>query len=302
MAANARPTIRRTIMEQRSEEWFEARKCRVTGSVVGAILGLNSWMTADDVMRQMVRQYHGAEREFKGNVATEYGSFHENGAGRDYELETGNRIEDCGFFVHEDWLGASPDGLLDNGGLIEIKCPYSLRDNKHPIFKTPEQQPHYYAQMQIEMLCANRMWCHFYQWTPFATSLETVFRDDEWLIHNVPILRKFYDDYLIERQPIHAKKYLEDKVNQVNTLRAKKLVTDYMELTELIKQAEEKKKAVLSEMVAICGERDSEIHGHKLTKVSRQGAVAYAQVVKEHCKGVDLEQYRGKPTESWKFS
>ena len=59
-------------MEQRSKEWFKARKGRVTGSMVGAVLNINPWMSANDAMRSMVRAFHGAESEFRGNIATEY--------------------------------------------------------------------------------------------------------------------------------------------------------------------------------------------------------------------------------------
>jgi exodeoxyribonuclease (lambda-induced) len=290
------------MIEQRSPEWFAARKGRITASVCGAILGLNHWMSPDDLMRQMVREWHGAEREFKGNAATEYGAFHEDGAITQYEMETGQSVEQCGFYTHDELLGASPDGLLDNGGLIEVKCPYGLRDNKYPQFKTPEQQPHYYAQMQIEMLCANRIWCHFYQWAPHATRLDTVFMDDEWLIHNVPVLRKFYDQFLEERKPENSAKYLEDKVQEVDTLRAKKLAAEYLEICEAIKLAEQRKKDVLSELVAICEERNSVINGHKLTKVKRAGSVSYAKVVKDHLPMLDLAPYTGKETEYWRLS
>ena len=89
-------------MEQRSEEWFEARKGRVTGSVVGGILGMSPYMTRDDVMRSMVRDWHGAESEFTGNVATQWGEFHEPGAVQDFTLETGLAVQPCGFFPHLD--------------------------------------------------------------------------------------------------------------------------------------------------------------------------------------------------------
>ena len=64
--------------EQRSPAWFEKRKGRVTGSIVGAILGLSPYMTRADAMRSMVRAAIGAPSEFTGNVATEYGTMHES--------------------------------------------------------------------------------------------------------------------------------------------------------------------------------------------------------------------------------
>ena len=66
--------------QQQSPEWFQARKGRVTGSMVGAILDIAPYMTRDQALRSMVRAYHGAPSEFTGNVATEYGNKNEEGA------------------------------------------------------------------------------------------------------------------------------------------------------------------------------------------------------------------------------
>ena len=50
---------------------------------------------------------------------------------------------------------ASPDGIVeDEEGytkVLEIKCPFGLRNDKEPVFKSIMEQPHYYAQLQIEM-------------------------------------------------------------------------------------------------------------------------------------------------------
>ena len=93
-------------MEQRSTEWFNARKGRITGSMVGAVLGVNPWSTPDDAMRTMVRSYFGADSEFTGNIATEYGVTNEPNATKDFEMTTGLNVEEVGFLVHvdHDWL------------------------------------------------------------------------------------------------------------------------------------------------------------------------------------------------------
>lgn len=95
--------------EQRSPEWFEKRKRRVTGSTVGGILGLSPYMTRADVMRNMVREALGVEREFTGNVATQYGTNNEAGAIIEWQMETGLQWKPAYFIQHEDWLGSSPD-------------------------------------------------------------------------------------------------------------------------------------------------------------------------------------------------
>ena len=160
-------------MQQRSEEWFEARKGRVTASMVGAILGLSPYMTRDDAMRAMVREAIGEEREFKGNVATEYGTHHEEGALVEYRMETQHEVEVVGFVEFEDWAGVSPDGLIGDKGGVEVKCPYSLRNEDEPVFKLIEEQPHYYAQVQFSLWVTGRAWWHFFQWAPKGTTLRT---------------------------------------------------------------------------------------------------------------------------------
>ncbi len=287
--------------EQRSAEWFEQRKGRVTGSNVGAILGLNSYKTADDVLRQMVREHHGHESEFIGNVATEWGSFNEAGAQAEYTMETGNAVEECGFFVHpeHEWLGASPDGKVNGYGVLEIKCPFGQRAKNPPIFKSAKEQEHYFAQMQIEMACTGAQYCDFYQWAPHGSKLEYVQRDDEWLAWAIPELKAFHARYLSE---LDNPDHLAPKRMEIETLEAERLVQEYEELTDAIDRASERKKEVLARLVEIAKGRDAMVCGHKLTKVERKGSVAYAKALKELAPDADLEKWRGKATASWRLT
>jgi len=288
------------MIEQRTPEWYEARKHRVTGSNVGAILGLSPFMKPKDVMRKMVRDYQNAPSEFTGNAATDYGTFHERIAKMDYELEYNQTITEVGFYTYEDWLGASPDGFLDNETLIEIKCPYGQRDKNPPVFKHLYEQPHYYSQMQIQMFVTNTIACKFYQWSPHGQSLWHVSLMPFWIEENLPKLKTFYDEYLIERELPNAQKYLDDKHVKVTYLND--YVAEYLSLKDQIDALEAKRKDLLSTIVSACDEKDSVIYGHKLTKVTRAGAVSYAKAIKELCPDADLTKYTGKPTEYWKLS
>ena len=165
-------------MEQLSQEWFDARKGRVTGSQIGAILGVNPWSSTQDAMRSILGQ-----STFTGNVATEYGSRNEENAVFDFELETGITIKECGFIVHPeyDWLGASPDGLIGADAIAEIKCPFGLRENPDPEFKSLAHLPHYYAQVQYEMFCSERTTAYFIQWNRFKFDTEMVFFSQQYI-------------------------------------------------------------------------------------------------------------------------
>jgi putative phage-type endonuclease len=277
-----------------------ARTGRVTGSAAGAILGLSQYQTADDVLRRMVRDYHGAEPEFVGNVATEYGSFHESGAITDFEMDAGLTVErNEQFFIHPEynWLGATPDGFVSDGALIEVKCPFGKR--KEGEFKPLEDQPGYYAQMQIEMACTGKMLCYFYQWASHASSAVIVTYEPEWFDRNLPALEAFYQRYLSE---IDNPEHLTPRRVIIENHAAQKLLDEYDQLSDAIERATARKKDVLAELIKMSKERDAEVCGRKLTKVETKGSVSYAKALQKYAPGADLEPFRGNPSTSWRLS
>jgi putative phage-type endonuclease len=285
-------------MEQRTKEWFEARAGRITASSVGAILGHAPYATRDDVMRRMVREYHGAPTEFEGNIATEYGTRNEAGALTEYMMETGNAVEAVGFIKCDDWGGCSPDGLITNSDKgLEIKCPFGLRKDEVPTFKTLAEQPHYYDQVQFSMYVAGKVFWDFYQWSPRGTKLETVSWDGDWMDENLPKLRQFYAEYLAEREEpaIH----LEPKRPIIDTPEAHRIMAEYDQICDALDRAEERKKELLADMVKIAGEKNVVFAGRKLTKIEKAGAIAYGKAVKALMPDADLEPYRGKPSSYW---
>ena len=158
---------------------------------------------------------------------------------------------------------------------------------------------HYFAQVQMEMACSERQWCDFYQWAKHGDSLELVVYDPKWFSDNLPVLLDFYDRYVTALgDPVH----LEDKHKEINTVMAQSLLDEYDQLSATIDDSTARKKEVLSEIVKICKERNSLVCGRKLTLVERKGSIAYAKVVKEHLKDLDLKPYTGKPSEYWKLS
>lgn len=280
------------MIEQRTPEWFAIRKGRITGSAVGAILGLSPFSSRDAVLRRMVREYHGAASEFEGNIATDYGTRNEEGAKREYEIETGKTVIETGFHTFEDWLGASPDGFVDDG-LIEIKCPFGLRNGGE--FKTAKSQPHYWAQMQIQMFVTKTKWCDFYQWTPKETKLERIKFAPKWTAEVLDELKAFWNQYNIIKVK-SPEIYLTDMRMKHDALQ---LLAEYDDMVKAIKDAEERKKELLEKIVEVAGGVDAEINGRKLTLVKKEGAISYSKAIKDLLPDADLESYRGKPTEYW---
>lgn len=280
-------------MEQRSEEWFAARKGRITASMVGAILGHSPNLTRAGAMRRMVRDAHGAEPEFTGNIATRYGEFNEDGAVSEYEMETGNKVQKIGFVAREDWAGCSPDGLINDDGGLEAKCPFGKRDKGDLV--PLADQPHYYDQVQFSLWVTGRKFWHFYQWTSHQSKLECVLPDKTWQDDNLPILRQFHAEFLAEDPAPH----LEAKRVEIDTLEAARIIAEYDQLTEAIENATARKKELLDEMVRQAGGRDAIYGGRNLTKIVKQGSVSYAKAIAELLPRTNLDKWRGKPSEYW---
>lgn len=284
-------------MEQRTEEWFAARKGRITASSVGAILGNAPYATRDDVMRRMVREWVGAPSEHEGNIAMKYGTRNEAGALTEYQMETGNMVQAVGFLTREDWAGCSPDGMIGEHGGLEIKCPFGLRNDEVPQFKTLEKQPHYYDQIQFSLWVTDQDWWHFYQWSPRGTALELVQVSEDWRNENLPRLRQFYAEYLADRE--NPEIHLEPKRQIIDTPEAHRIMAEYDQICDALYRAEERKKELLADMVRIAGEKNAIFAGRKLTKTEKAGAISYAKAIKELLPNADLEKWRGKPSSFW---
>ncbi len=291
-------------IEQRTPEWFAQRKGKITGSAAGAALGVNPYMTPDALIRRLVRLWHGAESEFNGNIATEYGTLHEPIAIMDYINKTGCVIDEVGFIVHpeHEWLGASPDGIATNLNdqkyILEVKCPFGLRNDLLPEFKSLEQQPHYYAQVQIEMACAGIKQAHFYQWNKYGDSLEIVTFNQEWFDDAIIKLLAFYNCFLSE---IDNPEHLNDIVKTIESKQATALLSEYDQLGETIDNATQRQKEIIVELAKIANNKNAIINGRKFSQITRQGAISYAKAIKDLLPGADLSKYQGKPTSYWKL-
>lgn len=288
------------VMKQRTPEWHDARKGRITASAVGAILGNSPHGDSGSVMRRMVREWRGAHSEFTGNVATEYGVQNEPGALIEYRMETGHDIDDVGFITREDWAGCSPDGLIGLLGGVEIKCPFSKRKMEpDENFKPLADQPHYGDQVQFSLWVTGRVWWDFVQWAPGGfMSIERVEPCSKWRGKNLPKLRQFFAEYLHERQH-NAAVYLEPLRVEIDTPDAHRLVAEYDQLSDAMDRAKERRDEVKEAIVALANGRDALLAGRKVTKVQKDGAVSYAKAVKALLPDVDLEPYRGKPSSYW---
>jgi putative phage-type endonuclease len=193
-------------VEQLSKEWFAQRKARITGSIVGAILGISPFADRNDILRAKCREWLGLPSEidiYTADVVFSYGRALESQAVTAFETEYNMKVEHAPLVVHPrfDWLAASPDGYTSDGNIIEIKCPHKFKNVSDPLWQPLAAQPHYYAQVQIELACTGRKYAHFYQFAPLSLRgwHEIIKYNPVWFADVLPDLEEFYYEYLSVR-------------------------------------------------------------------------------------------------------
>lgn len=153
------------MMDQGSDEWFAIRIGKVTASRVADILAkTKSGYSAsrDNYMAQLVcERLTNQKAESFTNAAMQHGTETEPLARAAYEALKDVLVDEVGFVPHPSikMAGASPDGLVGDDGLIEIKCPNTAT---HIDTLLSESVPtKYFTQMQFQMACTGRKWCDF---------------------------------------------------------------------------------------------------------------------------------------------
>ena len=158
------------MIEQGSKEWLELRLGKVTASRITDVLAKGKSgeaLSREDYRYELVVQrLTGNPGESFTNAAMEWGTATEPQARIAYEAQADVFVEQVPFVLHPtiEWFGCSPDGLIGDKGLIEIKCPNSKTHIKYLNAGKPPAK--YVPQMQCQMAVTGRQWCDFVSFDP----------------------------------------------------------------------------------------------------------------------------------------
>lgn len=175
-------------VEQGSPEWFAIRCGKVTASRVADIVARTksgpSASRANYAAQLIAERLTGEVSESYTNAAMEWGTAMEPEARVAYEFLHNSTVAKVGFVLHPkiEMSGASPDGLVGDTGLVEIKCPNTATHIETLISKTVPGK--YLTQMQWQMACTGRAWCDFVSYDPrlpesMRLFVQRVLRDDK---------------------------------------------------------------------------------------------------------------------------
>lgn len=176
------------VPDQKSPAWFAAHYGRLSGSTAAAALGFGSQSA-----RWAWRMVLGIEPD-RDNLFKRWGVENEQHARAAYEALTGQLVLETGFWVHDEfpWLGASPDGLIGDDGLLEVKCPVTALPTRLPV--------EHRIQCLIQLAVTGRKWCDYFAWSHEGHFLVRVFPQGlSGLVHKLEQWRRLY--VLTETEP-----------------------------------------------------------------------------------------------------
>lgn len=204
---------KKTANQKNCQLWLEERRLRLTASNFGLICNRKPESNCGPVVAQML--YRKVD-----TPAMKYGQTHEADAVKVFEELTGVTVTKCGLFVdpQRPWLAASPDGLVGEDSVLEVKCPMAGKDltpeeviqqkkglvgsfwqyDKGKKSYAVKKRHSYYHQIQGQLQIKQIKNCYFVLWTPLGMKVEKVEKDDIfWKTTMLPKLEQFYFNCLL---------------------------------------------------------------------------------------------------------
>lgn len=200
------------MIEQGTPEWLALRAGKVTASRIADILAKTktgvSASRGNYLIQLALERATGMVEPSYTNDAMQWGIDNEAQARVAFEVQTGQFVDQVPFVDHPniDGFGCSPDGLIGNLGLVEIKCPNSATHWSYIKAKAPPTK--YFIQMQAQMACTNTEWCDFVSFDPRMPERSKL------LIVRVPRDQNFIDE--MEKE---VKQFLNEVQIEVNLMK-----------------------------------------------------------------------------------
>lgn len=195
------------MIEQRTDDWRAQRAGRITASRFADAIAMNKRKPTEPTaarttyMREVVAEIlSGRPKHEISSKSLSWGTEAEELARDAYETETGLIVVKSEFVTHPlyDFIGASPDGLIDDVGGLEMKCPHD--EQVHVGTMLYGMPADHVAQVQGNLMVTGRKWWDFASFDPrqapdYQLYIQRIERDDEY-IDNVllPGLLSFWAD------------------------------------------------------------------------------------------------------------
>jgi putative phage-type endonuclease len=192
-------------VEQNSDEWYNLRKGKFTASTFKDLFMGKSTAGYEKAINTVTfERLTGESPESFTNDYMQRGHELEPFAIEAYEMETFNVVQNGGFFEYNEWVGASPDGLINNDGILEIKSPAYNTFIKY--LKTQKLPKIYHWQVYGQLMVTGREWCDFIAYHPKFKPLIIRINRDEKIIDELQ--NKLNENIeIVKKDLLNLKKY-----------------------------------------------------------------------------------------------
>lgn len=174
-------------IKQNSDEWLAIKVGKFSASIATDLLmdKKTSGYTKliDKIVEERMTGQPTESKTFSGNSFTERGHEYEPVAREDYEFRSFNDVVQVGVVELDDWTLCSPDGLINEDGLIQIKCP--IFNTQKEYLKSQKVPGNYLKQMQFELFVTGREYNIFYSYHPYLPPVEIQINRDEIMIAEI---------------------------------------------------------------------------------------------------------------------
>lgn len=201
-------------VEQGSSDWFDLRKGIPTASRFDMILTPKTEKPSSsqkklicELIGEIMSQIPPEGVENFTNRAVRWGLQCEQEARRYYTLERGLELKNGGFCQADDRrFGASPDSLIGEDGVLEIKCPQS--DTQAEYLLDGELPSAYRCQVHGHLIVTGRKWCDFLSYSPGLPALLLRVEPDAFTAKLKEALEAFYGDFQKALKRIQGEEHL----------------------------------------------------------------------------------------------
>lgn len=178
--------------EQGSDAWFDVKRGVVSASHFSEVLNKKTGRGLY-MLKVAAEKIEGITQVAYSNENMANGIDLEPEARGLYEDSFKCHVDQVGFIKRDEWVGASPDGLIGQDGLIEIKCV--LGSTHIANIRRKKILPAHIPQVQGQLLVTGRKWCDFvsYRYAMEKRPLYVirVYRDEEYISELNTALEKF---------------------------------------------------------------------------------------------------------------
>jgi len=170
-------------IEQNTDEWIAIKVGMFSASSAADLLMDKKTKGYSSLIRKITEERitgEPTESKWTGNKFTERGHELEPLGIESYSLESFESVESVGVVINSDWSLCSPDGLIRDDRLLQIKCP--IFSTQWDYILSQKCPTNYYKQMQFELFVTGRQSNIFYSWHPVLRAVKIELIRDEQMI------------------------------------------------------------------------------------------------------------------------